>query len=350
MSDTSTLAAFERVFDTGGMSVAPTPATAAADAVTDARALTQKLSRSLGIPTATALIDQARPRPVGSALAGLFARGGLPQGEVVSLSGRAVLSLALACCAETTRDGGWCAGIGLGAPAASAMRDLGIDLSRFVCLDTPAQDWMRVTSILLESFDVLVVDPGFSASAGDRARIAAKLRDSRATLILLKWSWSSEGRSERAWEFVPRKLRAADSPRGILGGDGSWHGPSAQQDPAPAQRAHRRAHPRPPRLPRRDHSSAVSPLPLPPLLPWPPPLYPTASPQGRSVSSQTPPHAPTVPHDAAAPRPHRSGLASARSGDRRGPVRHGSRRRPAGEPGRLRECAGPKHWASAGTC
>lgn len=193
MSDTSTLAAFERVFDTGGMSVAPTPATAAADAVTDARALTQKLSRSLGIPTATALIDQARPRPVGSALAGLFARGGLPQGEVVSLSGRAVLSLALACCAETTRDGGWCAGIGLGAPAASAMRDLGIDLSRFVCLDTPAQDWMRVTSILLESFDVLVVDPGFSASAGDRARIAAKLRDSRATLILLNGPGAAKG-------------------------------------------------------------------------------------------------------------------------------------------------------------
>ncbi len=167
------------------MSVAPTPATAAADAVADAHALTQKLSRSLGIPTATTLIDRARPRPVGPALAGLFARGGLPPGEVVSITGRAALSLSLACCAETTRDGGWCAGIGLGAPAAAAMRDLGIDLSRFVCLDTPAQDWMRVTSILLESFDVLVVDPGFSASAGDRARIAAKLRDSRATLLLL---------------------------------------------------------------------------------------------------------------------------------------------------------------------
>lgn len=185
MSDTSTLAAFERVFDTGGMSVVPTPATTAADAVADARALTQKLSRSLGIPTATTLIDRARPRPVGSALQGLFARGGLPPGEVVSIDGRAVLSLALACCAETTRDGGWCAGIGLGAPAAAAMQDMGVDLSRFVRLDTPAQDWMRVTSILLESFDVLVVAPGFSASAGDRARIAAKLRDSRATLILL---------------------------------------------------------------------------------------------------------------------------------------------------------------------
>jgi len=204
VSDTSALAAFERVFDTGGMSVAPTPSTAAA-AVADARALTQKLSRSLGIPTATRLMDQTRPRPVGSTLADLFARGGLPPGEVVVMSGRAALSLALACCAETTRGGGWCAGVGLGAPAAAAMRDLGVDLSRFVCLDTPAQDWMRVTSILLESFDVLVVDPGFSASAGDRARIAAKLRDSRATLILLSgggFPGSSEHLTvlEASWE------------------------------------------------------------------------------------------------------------------------------------------------------
>lgn len=185
MSHTSALAAFERVFDTRSMSAALTPTAAAAEAVADARALTQKLSRSLGIPTATTLIDQARPRPVTPSLTDLFARGGLPYGEVVVMSGRSVLSLALACSAMTTQDGGWCAGIGLGEPAVAAMEDLGLDLSHFVCLDTPAQDWMRVTSILLESFDVLVVDPGFSASAGDRARIAAKLRDSRATLILL---------------------------------------------------------------------------------------------------------------------------------------------------------------------
>lgn len=185
MGDTSALAAFERVFDTGGMSAAPSPLTASAEAVTEARALTQRLSRSLGIPTASSLLDQARPRPVLPALARLFARGGLPQGEAVQMSGRSALSLALACCALTTQDGGWCAGIGLGEPAVSAMQDLGVHLPRFVCLDTPAQDWMRVTSILIESFDVLLVAPGFSASAGERARIAAKLRDSRATLILL---------------------------------------------------------------------------------------------------------------------------------------------------------------------
>src|SRR5699024_3118872 len=95
VSHTSALAALERVFDTGSMSAAlPPTSTAAAEAVADARALTQRLSAALGIPTATTLIDQARPRPVTPGLTGLFAHGGLPHGEAVVMSGRPVLSLA----------------------------------------------------------------------------------------------------------------------------------------------------------------------------------------------------------------------------------------------------------------
>ncbi|WP_051297723.1 hypothetical protein [Brevibacterium album] len=144
------------------------------------------LGRALGIPTATMLLDRVRPRPVDPALAGLFARGGLPRGEIVALAGRHVLALALACCAATTAAGGWCAGIGLGEPAVAALRDMGIELSRFVCLRTPAQDWMRVVSVLVDSFAVLVVAPGFAASAAERARLEAKLRESGATLLFLE--------------------------------------------------------------------------------------------------------------------------------------------------------------------
>lgn len=144
------------------------------------------LGRALGIPTATMLLDRVRPRPVDPALAGLFARGGLPRGEIVALTGQHVLALALACCAATTAAGGWCAGIGLGEPAVAALRDMGIELSRFVCLRTPAQDWMRVVSVLVDSFAVLVVAPGFAASAAERARLEAKLRESGATLLFLE--------------------------------------------------------------------------------------------------------------------------------------------------------------------
>jgi hypothetical protein len=84
------------------------------------------------------------------------------------------------------------------------MRDLGVHLPRFVCLDTPAQDWMRVASILIESFDVILVDPGFDAAAGERARIAAKLRDSQATLILLGRTRSSAPRSSAPHASAPR--------------------------------------------------------------------------------------------------------------------------------------------------
>ena len=195
------------------MSAAPSPVSASAQAVEDARALSQRLSRSLGIPTASSLVDRVQPRAVSPALSRLFARGGLPRGEVVQVSGRSGLSLALACCALTTQDGGWCAGIGLGEPAASAMRDLGVHLPRFVCLDTPAQDWMRVASILIESFNVILVDPGFDAAAGERARIAAKLRDSQATLILLGRTRSSAPRLSAPHASAPHtSVRRSSAP------------------------------------------------------------------------------------------------------------------------------------------
>ncbi|MDN6668072.1 MAG: porin, partial [Brevibacterium sp.] len=52
-------------------------------------------------------------------------------------------------------------------------------------LVTPAEDWLRVASILIESFDVLVVDPGFLPSAGERARLLAKVRERKVSFISL---------------------------------------------------------------------------------------------------------------------------------------------------------------------
>jgi hypothetical protein len=166
-------------------------------ALRDAHALTARLSRQLGIPTATTLLEKERPRPVLPALAGLFSRGGLPRGETVALTGRSALSLALAACAAVTAEGGWCAGVGLGEPAVSALADLGVDLSRFVCADVPAQDWLRVVSVLVGSFAVLIAAPGFSPSAAERSRLEARLRESGTTLLLLEEEGAGRGRGER---------------------------------------------------------------------------------------------------------------------------------------------------------
>jgi hypothetical protein len=154
--------------------------------VMSAAPVVQQLSREMGISTATALLDRIPPHAVDPVLSPLFRRGGLPRGELVTVTGELSLSCALAAIAAATREQKWCAGIGLGEPAVSSIADLGIDLDHFVNLTTPGEDWLRVASILIESFDIIVVDPGFAPSPKERARLLAKIRERRMSLISLR--------------------------------------------------------------------------------------------------------------------------------------------------------------------
>jgi hypothetical protein len=154
--------------------------------VMSAAPVVQQLSREMGISTATALLDRIPPHPVDPVLSPLFRRGGLPRGELVTVTGELSLSCALATIAAATREQKWCAGIGLGEPAVSSIADLGVDLDHFVNLATPGEDWLRVASILIESFDIILVDPGFAPSAKERARLLAKIRERRMSLISLR--------------------------------------------------------------------------------------------------------------------------------------------------------------------
>ena len=133
--------------------------------VMSAAPVIEQLSRETGISTAAALFDKIPPHPVDPVLSPLFRRGGLPRGELVTVTGELSLSCGLATIAAATREQKWCAGIGLGEPSVSSIADLGVDLDHFVNLATPGEDWLRVASILIESFDIILVDPGFAPSA-----------------------------------------------------------------------------------------------------------------------------------------------------------------------------------------
>lgn len=154
--------------------------------VMSAAPVVEQLSREMGISTATALFDRIPPHPVEPVLSPLFRRGGLPRGELVTVTGELSLSCALATIAAATREQKWSAGIGLGEPAVSSIADLGVDLDHFVNLATPDEDWLRVASILIESFDIVLVDPGFLPSPSERARLLAKVRERRMSLISLR--------------------------------------------------------------------------------------------------------------------------------------------------------------------
>lgn len=154
--------------------------------VMSAAPVIEQLSREMGISTAAALFNGTPPHSVDPVLSPMFRRGGLPRGELVTFTGGQSLSCALATIAAATREQKWCAGIGLGEPAVSSIADLGVDLGHFVNLVTPAEDWLRVVSILIESFDILLVDPGFLPSPSERARLLAKVRERRISLISLR--------------------------------------------------------------------------------------------------------------------------------------------------------------------
>ncbi|MYM18961.1 porin [Brevibacterium sp. 5221] len=151
----------------------------------DLQALTAQLSSLPGVRTGRELFAQRPAFPVSEVLGPLFARGGLPQGEIVQFTGPHALSLALASVARATREQHWAAAVGVGEPAVASVADFGVDLERFISLRTPGEDWLRVVSILVETFDIVIARPAFAPSAAQRARLAAKVRERRMTLISL---------------------------------------------------------------------------------------------------------------------------------------------------------------------
>jgi len=152
---------FERVFEHLGMTAAvPAP-------VERARA---------GAGTA-----DDRPLPVLPALEPLFAAGGLRRGSAVAVRGSASLLLALL--AGPSRDGAWCAVVGLPSLGLVAAGEAGVALDRLALVPDPGRDWAAVAAALLDAVDVVVVAPRGRVLDGDVRRLAARARQRRAVLV-----------------------------------------------------------------------------------------------------------------------------------------------------------------------
>lgn len=94
-------------------------------------------------------------------------------------------SLAMALMAGPSGDGAWCGVVGsieFGIEAAAAA---GIELSRTILVPDPADQWLDVTSALIDVLTVVVVKPPASVSERDAARISARLR--RRGAVLIAW-------------------------------------------------------------------------------------------------------------------------------------------------------------------
>jgi len=143
--------------------------------------------------------------PVHPALASLLPGGGLRPGAAYSLPRSTSVLLALL--AQPSQAGSWCGVIGMPRLGAEAAEGLGVDLSRLVLIPDPGARWLAVTSTVAEVLPVVAVRPSGRAADGEIARLAARLRD-RGAVLLVQGPWPQAEAvlevGEPAWEGVGR--------------------------------------------------------------------------------------------------------------------------------------------------
>ncbi len=143
--------------------------------------------------------------PVHPALASLLPGGGLRPGAAYSLPRSTSLLLALL--AQPSQSGSWCGVIGMPRLGAEAAEGLGVDLSRLVLIPDPGARWLAVTSTVAEVLPVVAVRPSGRAADGELSRLAARLRD-RGAVLLVQGPWPQAEAvleaGEPTWEGVGR--------------------------------------------------------------------------------------------------------------------------------------------------
>ncbi|MEJ3404103.1 hypothetical protein WDJ51_05115 [Rathayibacter sp. YIM 133350] len=163
--------------------------------------------------------------PTSSAIAAVLPGGSLRQGAAYSVEGS--LTLAMAMLAAPSASGAWCGVVGVPDFGAEAATRFGIDLERLVLVPDPGEHWLLATAALVDVLSVVVLRPPMRASDSDVARLAARLRQRGAALIVLGPWPQSEARltlEQSSWSGLGRGhgyLRAREATvtaTGRLGG------------------------------------------------------------------------------------------------------------------------------------
>ncbi|MDH6180886.1 hypothetical protein M2152_001068 [Microbacteriaceae bacterium SG_E_30_P1] len=151
----------------------PTPS-APADTVSQLRARISSMQ-------ATKL--DVRTIPTHPAIGRLLPEGGLRQGAAYSVQRSATLLMTLL--AAPSAAGAWCGVVGMPEFGIEAAEQFGVDLERLVLIPRPGDQWMTVTAAMADIMGVVVTRPPARASDASVARLAARLRQRGATLLVL---------------------------------------------------------------------------------------------------------------------------------------------------------------------
>ncbi|MEJ2868246.1 hypothetical protein WCD74_10745 [Actinomycetospora sp. OC33-EN08] len=146
--------------------------------------------------------------PVPGPLGGLLPWGGLRRGSTVSVHGSTALLLALV--AQASRAGSWCALVGLPGVGMAAAHEAGMDLARTALVPRPGPRPATVVAALVDGVDVVVLGGASAWRAGDRQRLAARVRQKGAVLVPVG-----------AWPGADVELQATGGTWSGLLGDGA---------------------------------------------------------------------------------------------------------------------------------
>ena len=133
-------------------------------------------------------VTQMQGRPASQPVHTHPALAGLLQLQTGSSYGVDSASLVTMLLAGPSSDGAWCGVVGsaeLGLEAAAAA---GVDLSRTILVPDPGEAWLEVTAALVDVLGVVVVKPPAQVTAGDAARLAARLRQ-RGSILVAWGDW-----------------------------------------------------------------------------------------------------------------------------------------------------------------
>jgi len=138
--------------------------------------------------------------PAAPELARLLPDRGLRTGGAYALTRSGALLTALL--AAPSAAGIWCAVVGIPEFGVEAARDAGVDLARIAFVPDPGDRWLAVVGALAESISIVAVRPSGRVGDAEAARLAARLRE-RNAVLLVQGAWPlAEARLEierREW-------------------------------------------------------------------------------------------------------------------------------------------------------
>lgn len=126
--------------------------------------------------------DSAQTLPTVSALADLLPSRGLRRGASYSVEGST--TLALATLVGASEAGSWCGVVGMPALGIEAAAGLGVDLDRLALVPSPGASWLEVVAALVEAVDIVVVRPPARSHDAEARRLAARVRQRGAVLVV----------------------------------------------------------------------------------------------------------------------------------------------------------------------